>query len=450
LSLKGNYNLTSDTDAGGQQTIMEFLLLHSIPEFSAADSFSAAGVSGIAGSMAPALPDSQKWENLIDGYRGTYAAMPDAGASNDVVGKTMDYALTFELYDAPRDIAQTQIMFLGGAARKQAFEIWFSSDGVNYAQVYKGMAKGEGTPTSNAYDPANEVYQSFPTPGADVKFVKIYLQGHYELDGVTPRAGQQSLCEVVFLGPEAAVPPVITSADSATVAAGGTFQVTADGTEPIAYSLGGDVPEGVTIGGDTGLITVDASVPAGTYTFTITAGNGNPPDALQTFTLTVTAGETAAVTDMQIVSQPKLIYNELDTLDLSALFVEVTYGGGSSETVKYADFESRSITLAYSSGNPAAMGDVLRLSKHNGLTIVITCGNVTAETAALTVTINAKYDINGDGKVDSADLTLIMANLNKKASTNATTKKCDVDGNGIVDMADYSAVAAYIAAVAAA
>ncbi|MCL2461840.1 MAG: dockerin type I domain-containing protein, partial [Defluviitaleaceae bacterium] len=59
------------------------------------------------------------------------------------------------------------------------------------------------------------------------------------------------------------------------------------------------------------------------------------------------------------------------------------------------------------------------------------------------------YDINGDGKIDAADLALIMANMNKKASSSAIAKKCDVDGNGIVDMNDYNLVASYIAAMAA-
>jgi hypothetical protein len=43
----------------------------------------------------------------------------------------------------------------------------------------------------------------------------------------------------------------------------------------------------VTISGST--LNVAASVPAGTYIFTITADNGVEPDATQQFTLTVTA-----------------------------------------------------------------------------------------------------------------------------------------------------------------
>ncbi|MCL2462001.1 MAG: dockerin type I domain-containing protein, partial [Defluviitaleaceae bacterium] len=153
----------------------------------------------------------------------------------------------------------------------------------------------------------------------------------------------------------------------------------------------------------------------------------------------------ATLTGIAVETQPNLTYNVTDKLDLSLLSVTLTYSDGSAQTAAYADFAENGITLTYSGGSPAADGDILKIAQ-NGMTLVATCGGLTAETGALVVTIIAAYDINGDGKVDSADLALIMANLNKKASTNAVTKKCDVDGNGIVDMNDYALVAAYIAA----
>ncbi|MCL2461594.1 MAG: cellulase family glycosylhydrolase, partial [Defluviitaleaceae bacterium] len=168
-------------------------------------------------------------------------------------------------------------------------------------------------------------------------------------------------------------------------------------------------------------------------------------------TLTVDENPPApTLTGMTVTAQPKLNYTELDKLDLSALSVELTYSDGGTKTVAAADFAANGISLAYSDGRTAADGDVLTVALDNGLWLVASCGDFSAETGALTVTANAAYDVNGDGKVDSADLALIMANLNKKASTNAITKKCDVDNSGMVDMADYAAVAAYIAALAAA
>ncbi|MCL2695036.1 MAG: hypothetical protein FWE69_01785 [Clostridiales bacterium] len=84
--------------------------------------------------------------------------------------------------------------------------------------------------------------------------------------------------------------PVITSANKKSVVsgAGGTFQVTATGTNPIAYSLTG-APTGVTINSTSGLITIAGTVAVNTHTFTITASNGTTPNATQNFTLTVTA-----------------------------------------------------------------------------------------------------------------------------------------------------------------
>jgi hypothetical protein len=84
-------------------------------------------------------------------------------------------------------------------------------------------------------------------------------------------------------------PPKITSANNTTVVSGtgGTFQLMAAGDTPIAFSLDGTEPAGVTISGDT--LNVVAAVPAGTYNFVITASNGVNPDATQSFTLTVSA-----------------------------------------------------------------------------------------------------------------------------------------------------------------
>ena len=70
-----------------------------------------------------------------------------------------------------------------------------------------------------------------------------------------------------------------------------TFQVTATGTGPMAYSLSGTVPLGVSIHPSTGLMTIGAIDISGfdssTYTFTVNADNGIDPAAAQVFTLTV-------------------------------------------------------------------------------------------------------------------------------------------------------------------
>ena len=84
--------------------------------------------------------------------------------------------------------------------------------------------------------------------------------------------------------------PTITSAANTTAVSGTakTFQMTADGSMPITYSLTG-APAGVSINGTSGLISIGASAAAGVHTFTITATNGISPNATQAFTLTVNA-----------------------------------------------------------------------------------------------------------------------------------------------------------------
>jgi len=86
----------------------------------------------------------------------------------------------------------------------------------------------------------------------------------------------------------ASVAPTITSANNTAVTfgTGGNFQVAATGTTPITFSVTG-APAGVTINNSTGLITIVSTVPAGTYTFALTASNGISPNPVQNFTLTV-------------------------------------------------------------------------------------------------------------------------------------------------------------------
>jgi len=101
----------------------------------------------------------------------------------------------------------------------------------------------------------------------------------------TATAASNAATVVVNAAPAA---PAITTADNTSVvfAAGGSFQVAASGAAPVTFSLTG-APAGVTINSSTGLVSIVSTVPAGTYPFLITAGNGISPNASQNFTLTV-------------------------------------------------------------------------------------------------------------------------------------------------------------------
>lgn len=84
--------------------------------------------------------------------------------------------------------------------------------------------------------------------------------------------------------------PGITSLNNATFAAGtpGTFQVTASGYPVATFGIsGGSLPSGVTLT-PSGLLSSNASAPAGTYNFTLGATNTSGSDT-QPFTLVISA-----------------------------------------------------------------------------------------------------------------------------------------------------------------
>ena len=83
------------------------------------------------------------------------------------------------------------------------------------------------------------------------------------------------------------IPPTITSASSTTFTQGfaGTFFVTATGTPDPSLSETGTLPSGVAFSSTGGLSGTPTQ--SGTFPITITATNGLPPDATQSFTLTV-------------------------------------------------------------------------------------------------------------------------------------------------------------------
>jgi hypothetical protein len=82
--------------------------------------------------------------------------------------------------------------------------------------------------------------------------------------------------------------PAITSANSATFQVGvaGTFTVSATGSPPMTLSESGALPSGVTFTPATGLLAGTPTI-SGTYPLQFTASNGVPPNAVQSFTLTV-------------------------------------------------------------------------------------------------------------------------------------------------------------------
>ena len=91
--------------------------------------------------------------------------------------------------------------------------------------------------------------------------------------------------------------PAITSGDNTTFTVGtaGSFTLTATGFPTPTLSKTGTLPSGVTFNEATGVLSgTPAANMGGNYTLTFTASNGEPPDATQSFTLTV--NQTPAIT----------------------------------------------------------------------------------------------------------------------------------------------------------
>jgi hypothetical protein len=102
-------------------------------------------------------------------------------------------------------------------------------------------------------------------------------------NGILPNATQGFMLTVT-------APPAITSANSATIAAGAaaTFTAVATGTPAPTWSESGTLPNGVTLDPVSGILSGTATI-GGIYPITLTAQNGVLPNAAQSFTLTVTA-----------------------------------------------------------------------------------------------------------------------------------------------------------------
>jgi hypothetical protein len=130
------------------------------------------------------------------------------------------------------------------------------------------------------------------------------VESDTEIEAVAPpeAPGEADVLVVTPAGPSAVIgvpqfaftaPPSITSSDAASFTDGnaGSFTVTASGFPVPALTESGTLPSGITFtdnGDGTATLTgTPAAGTGGTYPLTITAHNGNTPDATQTLSLTV-------------------------------------------------------------------------------------------------------------------------------------------------------------------
>jgi len=92
---------------------------------------------------------------------------------------------------------------------------------------------------------------------------------------------------------------------------------------------------------------------------------------------------TATVTDIAIKTQPKLIYKQGDSLDLSSMVVTLTYSSGSPRDVAYSDFVANHLTATPDDGTP------LTIVAHNGkpVTVEYSYGGITKQVSTNNLTV---------------------------------------------------------------
>lgn len=154
-----------------------------------------------------------------------------------------------------------------------------------------------GTPTGNVI---------FTVDGAPVSTATLNGSGQATYAGAFTTLGTHTLSAAYQgdsrystsaqnLNQAVSLAPAITSGDTTafTVGQAGSFTVTTFGYPTAGLSKSGSLPTGVTFvdnsDGTATLAGTPAAGTAGTFSLTITAGNGTSPDATQSFTLTVNA-----------------------------------------------------------------------------------------------------------------------------------------------------------------
>ncbi|MFW2512639.1 ice-binding family protein [Demequina sp. SO4-13] len=165
----------------------------------------------------------------------------------------------------------SQIIITGGASACNVFWQVGSSATIGTTADFSGTVMADQSVTA--------------TTGATIEGRLIALNGAVTLDTnvITAPTG----CAPAGT-PYETVAPTITSSEptDATVGEEYDFTITAEGTPEPEFTATGELPDGLELDGDSGVI---SGIPTteGESTFTVTASNGTTPDATATYTITV-------------------------------------------------------------------------------------------------------------------------------------------------------------------
>ncbi len=214
----------------------------------------------------------------------------------------------------------------------------------------------------------------------------------------------------------AATPPTITSATTTpfTIGVAGTFTVTTAGVPtPSIVRTGSALPTGVTFvdhGNGTGTLSgTPAAATSGSYPMTFTAANGNAPDAVQSFTLVVSAGTAPAITSTASTNFTVGVPGAFTVTATGIPTPTIGESGSLPSGIAYTDNGNGTGTL---SGTPAAAVNgsyPLTFTASNGnvpsavqsFTLFVTSGSAptitSAATATFTVGVSGTFAVTATG-----------------------------------------------------
>lgn len=138
---------------------------------------------------------------------------------------------------------------------------------------------------------------------------------------------------------------------------GYVFSVTG-GTQPLTFNItDGELPLGMTLSSDGVISGTPEEIGDFTVTVTVT-DSGNPAlSKSEFFNITVLDKQTIEVVDIEIKSQPRLVYTEGDKLDLRNLIVTLIKSDLSSVDVGYSDFGANNIICDMNHGKTLELND---------------------------------------------------------------------------------------------
>ncbi|MFW7415340.1 ice-binding family protein [Demequina sp. SO4-18] len=221
----------------------------------------------------------------------------------------------------------SQIVITGGASACNVFWQVGSSATIGTAADFSGTVLADQSVTA--------------TTGATIEGRLIALNGAVTLDTNTITA--PTGCAPAA-APYETVAPTITSGEptDAVVGEDYEFTVTADGTPSPTFTATGDLPDGLTLDGETGVI-AGTPTSAGESTFTVTVSNGTTPDASATYSISVgeptpapeasgpavpvTADSSVTESDARVVAGEELAETGVDSAALTTVAAVLLLGG---------------------------------------------------------------------------------------------------------------------------